>query len=155
MSWRLVAAGCTAAALLALVVVLVVGRGSGTPRDPDEPPAPNPAPEVAATHKGKEPATLDTPPVSHELSPVGVWDPVLVGPAKALSPLTFTADGKVTAEFGYKGNWVLTGRKLVLFGSGPKTGGAQKAKGELDEGGKVLRLWNPKGGGVADVFHRR
>jgi serine/threonine protein kinase len=146
---RLVVAGLAAVAVFGLVLVLVVGRRDGRPQEPEEP-APK-TPEVVAAPTRKEPPPLGNPEPAPETSLVGTWDGQFVGSAKGA--LVFTADGKVTGEWGFKGVWAQAGRKVGMTGAGGKGGPGVKIKGELDADGQTLRLFNPKGG--VDTYRRR
>ncbi len=144
---RFLVGGLVVAALLAAVVVLVVGRGSDPePKEPDLPPAPT-------TKSDPDPTAAGDPPPPPELSLIGTWelDPADKGKG---SSIIFYRDGKVVRDDGFHGQWLQTGRKVVLLGKNAKAGVVGlKLKGELEPDGKVLRIVNVKG--KIDVWLRR
>ncbi len=153
-SKRVLVAGLAVVALLALVVVLILGKGSSAPpREPDEP-APPPATasvsskaDAETNGKDADPSTLDAEPPKPELSLIGTWEQ-----SGGKISFNFRADGKVTGDFGFKGQWGQSGRKFGFSGKAMK-GPELKFKGEIAEDGKTLRMFNPKGG--VDTFQRQ
>jgi len=143
-SRRFVIAGVVVAALAAVVLVLVFGRGSDPAKEPESATAP--------TTKA-DPSPAGEPPPQPELfTVIGTWDAVKANGPKMT--MVFTDDGKVTGDNGFRGKWGQTGHAIGFIGAGPAKGAPQiKVKGELDPEGKTLRFASQKG--VIETWQRR
>ncbi len=146
-SKRFVIAGVVVVALLAVVLVLVFGRGSDPAKEADAAPATKGEPTTP------DPTAAGTPPDTPEvLKVVGTWEHTRPGGVKAT--LVFTDDGKVSGNEGFRGKWWQTGKAFGFAGVGPgKAAPAIKVKGELDADGNTLRLVSVKGG--IETWQRR
>ncbi|QDU18392.1 serine/threonine-protein kinase [Urbifossiella limnaea] len=145
-SRRFVIAGVAAVALVAVVLVLVFGRGRDPVKEPDA------APPAKAGAPAPDPSAAGEPPAPEVLKVVGTWDHTRTGGVKAL--LVFTDDGKVTGSEGFRGKWWQSGKSFGFAGAHPGKGAPTlKVKGDLDADGSTFRLVSPKG--TIETWQRR